>query len=70
MNCKAAVFDLDGTLLDTLEDLYFSVNRALAHFALPERTKEEVQAWGRNADGARHTIGKRESFICAVPTIF
>ncbi len=48
MNCKAAVFDLDGTLLDTLEDLYFSVNRALAHFALPERTKEEVQAFVGN----------------------
>lgn len=48
MTCKAAVFDLDGTLLDTLEDLYFSVNRALAHFALPERTKEEVQAFVGN----------------------
>jgi len=48
MNCKAAVFDLDGTLLDTLEDLYLSVNRALAHFSLPERTKGEVQAFVGN----------------------
>lgn len=26
---KTVVFDLDGTLLDTLEDLYLSVNHAL-----------------------------------------
>lgn len=45
MSMKAAVFDLDGTLLDTLEDLYRSVNRALVHFGLPERTKEEVRAF-------------------------
>ena len=52
MACKAAVFDLDGTLLDTLEDLYESVNRALLYFDLPKRTKSEVQAFVGNGVAA------------------
>lgn len=36
------VFDLDGTLLDTLEDLYQSVNRALAAHGQPARGRDEV----------------------------
>lgn len=38
-----AVFDLDGTLLDTLEDLYRSVNAALAAHNLPQRSRDEVR---------------------------
>lgn len=37
------LFDLDGTLLDTLEDLYQATNRILRHFGCPERTKEEIR---------------------------
>lgn len=40
---KAVVFDLDGTLLDTLLDLYLAVNMALRTFGMPERTREEVR---------------------------
>lgn len=40
---KTIIFDLDGTLLDTLEDLYLSVNAALAHCRFPEKTREEVR---------------------------
>ena len=36
------VFDLDGTLLDTLDDLWMAVNAALQKFSLPLRTKDEV----------------------------
>lgn len=39
------IFDLDGTLLDTLEDLKNSVNHALKCHGLPERTAEEVRAF-------------------------
>ena len=36
------IFDLDGTLLNTLEDLADGVNAALKHFGRPERTLDEV----------------------------
>ena len=35
MHIRAAVFDLDGTLLDTLDDLTDSVNYALARSGFP-----------------------------------
>lgn len=41
---KTLVFDLDGTLLNTLEDLKNSMNHALARYGLPARTLPEVQA--------------------------
>ncbi len=36
------LFDLDGTLLSTLEDLTDAVNYTLRHYGCPERTREEV----------------------------
>lgn len=39
----AMIFDLDGTLLDTLQDLQDAVNYALTQFGYPERTLEEVR---------------------------
>ena len=45
MATKAVIFDLDGTLLNTLDDLYISVNYALEHFNYPLRTKEEVKSF-------------------------
>lgn len=41
---KAAVFDLDGTLLDTLDDLTDSVNYMMEKYGWPRRTREEVRA--------------------------
>ena len=40
---KAVIFDLDGTLLNTLDDLHNSVSYALAALSLPSRTKEETR---------------------------
>ena len=40
---KAFVFDLDGTLLDTLTDLAASVNHALQLHGLPPRSRAEVR---------------------------
>ena len=39
------IFDLDGTLLNTLEDLTDSVNFALQFFHLPKRTMQEVRSF-------------------------
>lgn len=39
------IFDLDGTLLDTLEDLADSVNYALRNHGLPERNVNEVRGF-------------------------
>ena len=40
---KVIIFDLDGTLLDTLDDLRLSVNFALSQFSYPLRTREQVR---------------------------
>ena len=42
------LFDMDGTLLDTLQDLADSTNAALAHFGYPSRTVEEVRRFVGN----------------------
>ena len=39
---KAVIFDLDGTLLDTLTDLTLSVNASMREFGFPEHTRDEV----------------------------
>ena len=48
MSYKAVIFDLDGTLLDTLADLADGVNYALRTYSLPERTMEEVRSFVGN----------------------
>ena len=40
---KAVLFDLDGTLLDTLEDLCDAVNVTMREFSSPERTLGEIR---------------------------
>ncbi len=51
-----AIFDLDGTLLDTLDDLADGVNAALSHFGHPLRTREEVRRFVGN--GVRLLIAR------------
>ncbi|MBO7168087.1 MAG: HAD hydrolase-like protein, partial [Bacteroidaceae bacterium] len=54
MKYKAIIFDLDGTLTDTLEDLYLSVNYALRSCGLPERSLDEMRRFVGN--GVRQLI--------------
>ncbi len=42
---KIAIFDLDGTLLDTLDDLANAVNYALVKHGLPARSAKEIRAF-------------------------
>ena len=51
MNIRAVIWDLDGTLLDTLGDLAASTNAALQKNGLPQR--------GRPSDPVAY-------FICAM----
>jgi phosphoglycolate phosphatase len=54
MKFKAVIFDLDGTLLDTLPDIYKSVNTALGFMGYP-LVDYSVVLGGINR-GARHLI--------------
>lgn len=54
MKYKAIVFDLDGTLTDTLADLKNSVNHALSEFGFPARSLEEIRSFVGN--GVRRLI--------------
>ena len=54
MQKQLVIFDLDGTLLDTLDDLADAVNWALKQEQLPRRTREEVRAFVGN--GIRNLI--------------
>lgn len=51
MRYKLAIFDLDGTILDTLEDLANSTNYALKIHGFPERTIDEVRRFVGNGIG-------------------
>ena len=48
MRYSVILFDLDGTILNTLNDLAASTNRALAKNGLPTRSTEEVRRFVGN----------------------
>ena len=48
MKYTIAIFDLDGTILNTLEDLADSTNYALKTCGYPERTMDEVRQFVGN----------------------
>ena len=45
---NALIFDLDGTLLDTLRDLADSVNHALRQYGMPEHSVDDVRRFVGN----------------------
>lgn len=59
---KFVIFDLDGTLLNTLEDLQDSTNFALSNFGYPKRTLDEVRSFVGN--GVRKLIERAVPSDC------
>jgi phosphoglycolate phosphatase len=49
-----AIFDLDGTLIDSLDDLAASVNHALGEVGLPPRRRDEIRSFV--GEGARRLL--------------
>ena len=56
MRYKLAIFDLDGTLLDTIDDLKEAVNHAMSLIGFPTFTRDEVMAMVGH--GARNLMRK------------
>lgn len=54
MKYELIVFDMDGTILDTLEDLKNSMNHSLKLHNMPERTLDEIRSFVGN--GIRRLI--------------
>ena len=48
MKIKAVLYDMDGTLLDTIQDLADSCNKTLEQLGMPPRTLEEVRSFVGN----------------------
>ena len=56
---KAVLFDMDGTVLDTVGDLTDAINVSLEKFGFPPRNTEEVKSF--LGKGPAHFVN------CAVP---
>ena len=56
MMYKSCIFDLDGTLTDTLDSLTFSVNLTMKEMGLPEITREQCRMFVGN--GSRVLLEK------------
>ncbi len=53
---RLAILDLDGTLLDTLDDLAAAVNHALAAVGLPPRSRPEIERFV--GEGVRRLLSR------------
>ena len=58
-NIDTVIFDMDGTVLDTLDDLTVSVNYVLEKYGMPGHTRDEYRKYFGN--------GIRYALSCAVP---
>lgn len=59
MKYDAVLFDMDGTVVDSLEDICGAVNHAMRHYHLPEYEPAQIAAYLGN--GARYLLK------CALP---
>ena len=54
MRYKAVLFDMDGTVLNTVGDLTAAVNHTLGVFGMPERSEDEIKSFLGN--GAKRLL--------------
>lgn len=58
---KLVMFDLDGTLVDSVADIAISLNRALADIGLPAVSEDQVRLWvGRGASRLVYCVLEQE----------
>lgn len=56
MNKNAYIFDLDGTLVNTLSDIAYSVNEMLSHYGFENHSEDEVRRM--IGKGSKNLIGQ------------
>ena len=66
--CRAVIFDLDGTLIDSLDDIAGALGGALEDAGLPMPARDDVQAWV--GDGARNLCARAVSAAGGTPELF
>jgi phosphoglycolate phosphatase len=86
MKYRCVIFDLDGTLVDTLEDIAASMNRALEGHGfppLPVEAYKKIVGWGikrlalgalpepdRNEETAARIAGEAQQFYAEKPLVY
>ena len=75
MTYKTVLFDMDGTLLDSLSDMHDAVNHILAENGWAARSREEIRAfvgrfWRITRTGIRRTTASKRSPIPASATFW
>ena len=67
MKYKAAIFDMDGTILNTLDDLADTLNYGLRSYGMPERSLSEIRSFLGN--GLRVLVEKSVPADTSKPVI-
>ena len=65
---RALVFDLDGTLVDSIADIAHHLNEALAERGLPTHGRTEVTRWV--GEGARHLVTRAVPSAARIDEVF
>ena len=68
MTIKTVIFDLDGTLLNTLDNLHAAINVVLVSYGYPQRTLEEIKSFVGN--GIKKAIERAVAELISVDYLY